>query len=161
MVTLSFGARYDRQRPFASLRGQLMPRLREYRVFISHAWSRSHDYSTVVSFLDSAPYFLWENLSVPEHDPVPVDTLMYDLRAQMRPAEVFLILAGMYVNFSDWIDFELSFARRIGRPIVGIVPRGQQVTPAAVQRAAREMVGWTTNSIVGAIRRHALPTGSR
>ena len=38
----------------------------------------------------------------------------------MRPADAFLIIAGMYAAQSDWIEFELNFARRIGRPVIGI-----------------------------------------
>ena len=47
-----------------------MPQLRTYRVFISHAWHRSADYYRVEQFLSQALFFRWENLSVPEHDPL-------------------------------------------------------------------------------------------
>ncbi len=136
-----------------------MPALRRYRVFISHAWEYNADYYRVVELLDSVPNFDWENLSVPEHDPVDVadaDFLMYELRNQMRPADVFLIICGMYVAYSDWIDFELRFARRIGRPVVGILPWASERVPRAVHDAAVELVGWNANSIVSAIRQHAL-----
>lgn len=52
-----------------------MPLLRSYRIFISHAWHRSEHYSRVVGWLNDAMHFRWENLSVPEHAPVPVETL--------------------------------------------------------------------------------------
>ena len=71
-----------------------MPILRRYRVFISHVWNYGDDYWRVVRFLDEAPYFQWENLSVPEHDPVTTEDLAKELRNQMRPADVFLIIAG-------------------------------------------------------------------
>jgi hypothetical protein len=77
----------------------------------------------------------------------------------MRPEDVFLIIAAMYAAHSDWIDFELQFARRIGRPIIGIATRGGERIPLAIQNAAKEIVGWTGGSIVAAIRRHALPSG--
>ena len=88
-----------------------MPQLRSYRVFISHAWNYSEDYWRIVEFLDRAPRFRWKNLSVPEHDPVYGDDLAYELRNQMRPADVFLIIAGMYATRREWIEFELSFHR--------------------------------------------------
>ena len=53
---------------------------------------------------------------MPEHDSITADELEYELRNQMRPADVFLIIAGMYAAYRDWIDFELSFARRIEDP---------------------------------------------
>ena len=133
-----------------------MARLRTYRVFISHAWQYSVDYLRVVRFLDEAPNFSWENLSVPEHDALSTQNLDYELRNQMRPADAFIIIAGMYVNHSDSIDFEMSFARRIGRPIIALWPRGSMRMPISIQRAAVAFVGWNGASLVRAIRRHAL-----
>jgi hypothetical protein len=139
-----------------------MPYLRTYRIFVSHAWHRGEHYNRVISWLNGAANFAWENLSVPEHDPVKgndSEALAYELRNQMRPADAFIILAGMYAAHSDWIDFELSFARRIGRPIIGVRPWGAERLPATIQNAATEIVGWNGDSIVGAVRRHALPSG--
>ena len=136
-----------------------MPVLREYRVFISHAWNYGDDYWRVVRFLDESPNFRWENLSVPQHNPAPGEALEYELRNQMRNADVFLIIGGMYASRRDWIDFEMQFARRIGRPIIGIIKWGSERVPLAIQNAATELVGWNGASIVRAIRRHALPSG--
>lgn len=65
-----------------------MPALRTYRIFISHAWHRSEHYTRVVDWLNGANNLRWENLSVPEHRPVPGEDLAYGLRNQMRPADV-------------------------------------------------------------------------
>lgn len=137
-----------------------MPALRTYKVFISHAWAYNADYYRLEQFLNEAPNFYWENLSVPRHDPIKnAQQLTYELNAQMRPANVFLILAGMYVAHSEWIQYEINFARRIGRPIIGIRPWGSVNMPLAVQNGADEIVGWNTDTIVSAIRHHALPDG--
>jgi len=97
---------------------------------------------------------------VPEHDPIlDSNQLAAQLHNQMRPANVFLILSGMYVAHSDWILYEINFARRIGRPIIGIKPWGNVTMPVAVQDGADEIVGWNSNSIVAAIRKHSLPDG--
>lgn len=137
-----------------------MPALRSYKVFISHAWAYNESYYRLVEYLNAAPNFRWENLSVPKHDPIETaEQLTYRLNAQMRPANVFLILGGMYVSHSEWIQYEINFARRIGRPIIGIRPWGSERIPDAVQRGADEIVGWNTDSIVSAIRYHALPDG--
>lgn len=135
-----------------------MARLRRYRVFISHSWEYSADYLRVVRFLDEAPNFWWENLSVPEHDPLSTHNLDSELRNQMRPADVFIIIAGMYVNHSESIDFEMNFARRIGRPIIALWPRGSRRMPVNVKRAAVAFIGWNGESLVRAIREHALRT---
>jgi hypothetical protein len=137
-----------------------MPQLRTYKVFVSHAWRYSESYKRIVTFLDMAPNFSWTNLSVPKHDPIETsEQLTARLNDQMRPANVFLILAGMYVAHSDWIQYEINFARRIGRPIIGIRPWDSERTPEAVTKAAKEIVGWNTDSIVSAIRHHALADG--
>ena len=134
-----------------------MPALRNYKVFISHAWDYDEDYYRVERFLNEAQFFLWTNLSVPRHDPIlNTDGLKKELHNQMRPAEAFIILAGMYVAHSDWILYEINFARRIGRPIIGVKPWGNQLVPRAVQDGADEIVGWNRDSIVSAIRRRAL-----
>jgi len=135
-----------------------MPSLRKYNIFISHAWDYSDEYYRIERFLNEAPNFEWRNLSVPEHDPIKnTRQLEYELNGQMRDAHVFLILSGMYVAHSDWIQYEINFARRIGRPIIGIQPWGSTATPVSVTSGSDEIVGWNAASIVGAIRRHALP----
>jgi hypothetical protein len=134
-----------------------MPTLRVYKVFISHAWSYNDDYYRIEKWLNEAPNFLWTNLSVPKHDPIANgEQLSKELNNQMRPAEAFIILAGMYVSHSAWIQYEINFARRIGRPIIGIRPWGSTLVPKAVQDGSDEIVGWNRDSIVAAIRNHAL-----
>lgn len=131
-----------------------MPALRTYSVFICHDWEYSDDYSRICQFLDAANNFDWENRSVPEHDPLDTnDELEKNLRDQIRPANVMLVLAGMYSARSGWMDWEMAFARRLGKPIIGIIPWGNERLPQVVQDNADEMVGWNTSTIVDAIRR--------
>lgn len=139
-----------------------MPALRTYKVFISHAWNYNDEYSSVVRRLNEAPNFDWQNLSVPEHDPViagNTEELKKLLRDQMRPAHAFVILGGMYAAHSDWIEFEVDFARRIGRPIIGVQPHGNTRMPLIVQNNATRIVGWQAGSIVDAIRNLGLAEG--
>ena len=134
-----------------------MPALRTYRVFISHAWKYSDDYYRIVPLLNDAPNFSWQNYSVPEHDPLDdEEDLKEQLRKQIRPVQIVVILAGMYANHSDWIEFEMDFADSIDKPMIGVRPRGQQRVPKEVQDRTREMVGWNTTSIVKAIRKWSL-----
>lgn len=133
-----------------------MPTLRTYSVFICHDWEYSDEYNRVCSFLDAAPNFRWENLSVPEHEPLDTDDMLEkNLRDQIRPADVLLVLAGMYTVRSTWMDWEMAVARRIGTSIIGVKPWGNIQLPVVVQRNADEIVGWNTDAIVGAIRHYA------
>jgi len=136
-----------------------MPGLRRYYGFISHAWSYNEEYYRLVDMLKEANNFDFYNYSVPEHNPLTPRTLAAlgpELENQMRSAQIILVIAGMYVAYSTWIDFEIAYAMRTGKPIIGIQPWGSQVTPQAVSKNAKIMVGWNTNSIVSAIRTYAL-----
>ena len=134
-----------------------MPELHRYRLFISHAWDYSEDYERIVKLLDNAPLFIYSNYSVCRKDPLHCkdSELKEQLREQIRPVEISLILAGMYVAHSNWIQFEIDYATLLNKPIVGVKPWGSERVPTAVSSAARDVVGWTTDSIVSAIRSFA------
>ena len=133
-----------------------MPTLRTYFVFICHDWEYSDEYYRVCQLLDRAPHFRWKNQSVPEHDPLDTDDMLQkNLRDQIRPADVMLVLAGMYTARSGWMDWEMAFARRIGKSIIGVKPWGNVQLPVVVQLNADDIVGWNTGSIVATIRRCA------
>ena len=133
-----------------------MPDLKNYRVFISHAWEYNADYYRLIEMLDEAPLFNWSNYSVPEHDPLDMKGLPAALERQIAPTNIVIILSGMYAAHSDWIQNEIDIAVEKSKPIIGIAPWGQQNIPVVVQEAAEEIVGWNTSSIVDAIRKYAL-----
>ena len=135
-----------------------MPKLHRYKIFISHAWQYNADYNQLVNRLDETRNFLYANYSVPEHNPVDAynnTKLKEELREQIRPVEVVIILGGTYVASSDWIQFELDFAKHLNKPILGVRPWGTVKIPDAVQDAADEIVGWNAPTIVSAIQRLA------
>ena len=141
-----------------------MSPLKTYRVFISHAWTHNDEYYRVVNMLDAKPRFSWKNYSVPEHDPKHTKTnkqLIQTLKNQIKPTHAVIILAGMYVPHSYWIEKEIDIATEMKKPIIGIMPWGSQKTPKAVQDAADEIVGWNTDSIVGTIRQYCSKCGRR
>lgn len=134
-----------------------MPALHEYRLFISHAWRYSDGYERMLRFLNECSNFSYRNYSVPVSqgfEGLGRTALQEQLRYQIRPVQCVVILAGMYAAHSDWIQFEIDFAKSLNKPIVGIVPYGGERVPLAVQNAASEMVRWNTDAIVGAIRRN-------
>lgn len=140
-----------------------MPELKTYDLFISHAWRYNEDYYRLVKMLNEASNFKWRNYSVPEHDPVldpddPEDreTLIEALKRQVRPVNCVLILCGMYVAYSFWIQKEIDIAQEYEKPIIGVKPWGQEKVPQAVTDVAKEIVGWNTDSIVKAIRKHSI-----
>ena len=101
-----------------------MPLLKRYRIFISHAWTYNTSYYRLVDMLNSVPNFHWENYSVPKHDRLPTRTkreLNQALTNQIKPTNIIIILAGMYVNYREWIEREINIANDFQKPIIGIV----------------------------------------
>jgi len=140
-----------------------MPNSKTYNIFISHAWRYSDDYKRLVNLLNKAPRFEWRNYSDPRHDPV-IDPntdvghreMKKELDEQIRPVNCVIVISGMYVAYRYWIQTEIDIATRYRKPIIGVRPRGQERIPQAVQDVAEEIVGWNTDSIVSAVRRHSL-----
>lgn len=138
-----------------------MPKLKTYDLFLSHVWRRveNSEYYRLERFLSEAPYFYWRNYSVPEHDPLETKTdreLRQALNRQIAPINCFLVVSGMYVNHRRWIQEEIDIAIHYEKPIIGVIPWGQERMPIEVQNVANEMVGWQTSSIVAAIRSWSL-----
>ena len=138
-----------------------MPALKTYDLFLSHVWRRAQnsEYYRLERLLRNANNFLWRNYSVPEHDPLGTQTdaqLRSALRRQIAPVNCFVVVSGMYVNYRRWIQEELDIALDYGKPIVGVAPWGQERTPLAVQRVAKQVVRWNSISIVAAVRKWSL-----
>lgn len=124
-----------------------------YNLFISHAWHRSEHYKKVVDWLDDSG-IEYRNYSVPEEDPLHSgnDTqLKADLTAQIKPSSCVIILSGMYAAHSDWIEYEIDEAVRMGKYIIGVKPWGQERVPKRISDSADVMVGWNSNSLINAI----------
>ena len=136
-----------------------MPYLRDYHILISHSWDYNSQYETVKSWLSATSYFRWTNYSVPITRPLSVSSvneLKKKIRERISLCSCVIILSGMYVAYSEWIDFEIDAAVELGKPIIGVKPWGQERTPAKVQSNASIMVGWNSASIVDAVRNYAL-----
>jgi hypothetical protein len=133
-----------------------LPYLHNYRLFISHAWRYSDGYERVLRFLNESNHFTYTNYSIPESKAfvgLSAAQLEEQLRNQIRPVQTVVIIGGMYVAHSDWIQFEIDFARALNKPILGLLPWGAERMPTAVTNAATEVVSWNSASIVAAIRR--------
>ena len=136
-----------------------MPELKTYKLFISHAWKYGEEYYQLEKLLNNAKNFCWKDYSVPKHDcfkTKKTDKLKACLDEQIRQANCFIVISGMYYVDREFMRTELEIAQKYNKPIVGLIPRGQVKTPTEVQNAAEEMVGWNTESIVSAIRKYSL-----
>ena len=133
--------------------------VKTYRIFISHSWAYKEQYKSLIRMLTNADRFSFVDYSVPPDDPIhdadDDEMLRREIRNQMSPCHVILILAGVYATYSRWINEEIDLAESgfSGRKaIVAIEPWGAQRTSARVKNAADRIVRWNTQSIVRAIR---------
>ena len=141
-----------------------MPSLKTHNLFISHVWrdSENSEYYRLEEMLNNemeASNFRWKNYSVPNHDPLETKTrfeLSKKLNDQIKPIHCFLVISGMYVNHRKWIQEEIKIANSYNKPIIGIIPRGQERIPDEVDFIAHEMVRWNTDSIISAIKKYSL-----
>jgi len=133
-----------------------MPALKTRMLFISHAWKHSEHYWKVVEWLNSADNFSWKNCSVPNHDSLPDKTsagLKRGMTRQISPSQAVLIFGGMYAAHSDWIEYEITEAQRMGKVIIGVRPWAQQRVPQIVTDASVcPVVSWQSASIIQAVR---------
>ena len=136
-----------------------MPALRDYHILISHSWDYSGHYETISEWLDKSPYFCWSDYSVPISRPLSFSGV-YDLKQRIRNrislCSCIIILSGMYAAYSEWIDYEIDTAIEMNKPIIGVKPWGQERIPTKIQNNAIVIVGWTSTSVVDAVRKYAL-----
>jgi hypothetical protein len=130
-----------------------------YNLFISHAWAYDERYAGICRLLDSVPGFVWRDYSAPRDYPV-VDPnsdigrnrLRALLKERVRLSSCFVLAAGMYVDHRYWVQAEIEFAREYGKPILGVLRRGQQRTPDTVYQVSDKIVAWNSASIANGIR---------
>ena len=60
----------------------------------------------------------------------------------------------MYAAHSDWIQYEINEAVRLGKTIIGVRPWGQERVPTIVSDNADVMVSWNSTSIIKAVREY-------
>lgn len=123
-------------------------------LFISHAWSRSEHYEKVESWLEDSSLD-YKNYSVPKKNPLHSGNnkkLREDLTNQIKYANCVIVLLGMYAYYSDWINYEIDEAERLGKHIIGLRPWGQQRVPASIYARLDQEVGWNQESLISAIK---------
>ena len=127
---------------------------RVVRLFISHSWDHDEDYIGLLSLLRKIDLFNFYNYSVPEQDPLEADSdkeLMQELCDQLRGCNVLLVIASMYPSYSEWIQKEVLIARVYGKPVLGVIPRGQKRISSFVREYSDYLVHWNSKSIAKAI----------
>ena len=67
-------------------------------------------------------------------------------------SQIVIILSGMYVSYSDWIQYEIEKAYKMNKYIIGVKPWGNERMPQIVRDRADVIVGCNKNGIISAIK---------
>jgi len=128
------------------------------RIFVTHAFASHSDYHRVFEYLEAVPNFFYRNVSVPDHLPQigGKEALKEEYRAQLKTAEVVVVLSSLYIENEYWTTYQMDAAQATNLPLVAVEPFGVNVeVPAEVAKRAAEVIGWNERGIVDALRRQA------
>lgn len=126
-----------------------------YNVFISHSWDHVDDLIRLRNLLNAKGYFNVKFTEGAPMNPIHSNNVYYirrQLSERIKSSDIVLGVAGIYASYSDWMEWELNKAKEYNKPILGIVPWGNERVSAVVRNKADKIVRWNTDSIVDAIR---------
>lgn len=126
------------------------------KIFSSHRWAYNNHREGLHGLL--SPTWIknvdFVDHSIPKAHPVKVEDdleLAREIRNRIRQSDVLLVFTGMYVNFSDWVKFEIHSAFNDDCPIIAVIPNGQLRSAGTATKFADREVHWRGDSIRNAI----------
>ena len=133
-----------------------------YHIYFSHSWSYGDIFGRLISMLQEDPDFSFQGHGIDFDDPIHQEKntfkLHNEIRKQMEPCEVLLIMAGEDKLFAKWINREIEIARETiftRKPIIAIEPWGPDPVSKVVRDGADIEVRWNAREIIQAIRNNA------
>jgi hypothetical protein len=127
------------------------------RLFVTHAWMENDDYTRVFEYLEASGTFYYFNTSQPQaKQPIDKESQREDLRRQIAPCEVVIVLPAVYGIAPELVLFQMSFAKAADRPIVAMENFGSTAPlPKPIKDLADEVSPWNERSLIDALRRQA------
>jgi hypothetical protein len=127
------------------------------RLFVTHSWEENDDYVRVFEYLEASGTFYYKNTSQPQaKKPIDKETQREDLRRQIAPCEVIIVLPAAYRAAPELVLFQMSFAKSADRPIVALENFGStEPLPEAIKDLADEVSAWNERNLIDALRRQA------
>lgn len=125
------------------------------RVFVTHTFQESDDYLRIFEFLESDDRFYYLNVSKPENIPSGggMEAIKDELIAQIKAAEVVVVLPAVYEEKSDLVAYMMTVADANGIGMIAVRPYGGITeTPAAIVERAKAHVEWNNREIIDAIK---------
>ncbi|HVC02447.1 MAG TPA: hypothetical protein VND80_09630 [Steroidobacteraceae bacterium] len=127
------------------------------RLFVTHSWEENEDYLRVFEYLEAPGTFYYRNTSQPQAKrPLDPESQREDLRRQIAPCEVMIVVPAVQRLAPDLVAFQMNFAKSADRPIVAMESFGSSEPLAgAIRDLADEIVPWNARELIDALRRQA------
>jgi hypothetical protein len=124
---------------------------------VTHAWVDSDDYSRLFEYLEAPGTFYYTNTSQPQAKrPIDKESQREDLRRQIAPSEVVVVLPAVYRMAPELVLFQMNFAKAADRPIIAMEYFGSsEALPKEIRELADEISPWNERSLIDALRRQA------
>ncbi len=132
-------------------------RVNPIRLFVTHAWVENDDYARVFEYLEASGNFYYLNTSQPQSKrPIDKESQREDLRRQIAPSEVVIVLPAVYAIAPDLVLFQMTFAKAADRPIVAMENFvSTEPLAKAITDLADEVSAWNERALIDALRRQA------
>lgn len=127
------------------------------RLFVTHIWEESEDYVRVFEYIEAARTFYYINTSQPQAKrPLDRESQREDMRRQIAPCEVVIVVPAVYRADPELLLFQLNFAKSADRPIIAMENFGSnEPLPKAIKELADEVSAWNERDLIDALRRQA------
>ena len=127
------------------------------RLFVTHAWLENDDYARVFEYLEASGTFYYLNTSQPQAKrPIDKESQREELRRQIAPCEVIVVLPAVFQLASELVLFQMNFAKAADKPVVAMENFGStDPLPKAIKDLADEVSPWNERSLIDALRRQA------
>jgi hypothetical protein len=132
-------------------------RVNPIRLFVTHSWEENDDYARLFEYLEAPGTFYYVNTSQPQaKKPIDKESQREDLRRQIAPCEVIVVLPQVFKTAPELVTFQMSFAKAADRPIVAMENFGStDPLPKAIKDLADEVSAWNERSVIDALKRQA------
>ena len=127
--------------------------MKTYNLFISHSWDYPKDHERLKGLLEGRSHFNFKNYAVEKEAP---KNNWREIENNILWSSVVIVIAGMYASYSPSIKKEIMLAKNHNKPTLAIIPWGNERS-SDMKNECDEVVGWSTDSIVAAIRKLASP----
>src|ERR1700694_2192375 len=132
-------------------------RVNPIRLFVTHAWVENDDYGRVFEYLEASGTFYYLNTSQPEAKrTIDKESQREDLRRQIAPSEVIVVLPAVYQIAPELVLFQMNFAKAADKPLVPMENFGsREPLPRAIKDLEEEVSAWNKRNLIDALRRQA------